>query len=117
MPAGTTLVAPPANGRRVCKLPRPIVKEINAAIWDNEVRNPAYRQRGVDVAKANGLRLGVASVTRHAGHTEATWRHTDNPNSLAGRERPLFPLDYESVTDRATGLGMAAMETLPSACR
>lgn len=106
------LVAPPGQGCRVCDLPGPVVKEINTAIWDDEVRTPAYQDRAMAVSRAAGLPVGRKAVSRHADHTEASWRRTQNPKSLIGRERTVFPVDYESVTDRAAGLSMAAMEVL-----
>jgi hypothetical protein len=91
-----------------------MVKAINIAVWDDDVRNAAYLERALAVVRANPVSIALTKgkITRHAEHTEASWRRVLNPRSLVGRERTVFPIDYESVTDRAAGLGMAAMEQI-----
>jgi hypothetical protein len=106
----TTWYAPRKKRCIVCDLPQSQWAEVNAAIWDGQARVAGHRVAGqrAYMAQAGVERLDIKVIDRHVEHIETTW-HTTPPSS---RERPVFPTDYESVTEKAAGLSARAMEAL-----
>lgn len=108
------LVAPPPpRSCLVCALPPEQRQEVNAAIWQGRKRVPDYIVAGARTfTQLSGRRIDRKVITRHADHLEATWRTATASDPATRRESPVFPIDYESMVDRAADLGMQAMKHL-----
>lgn len=102
--------APRKQRCKVCRLPAESWAEVNAAIWDGMIRRHDYAISGVRAYLAHrpDETMNVKTMVAHVVHIEATW-HTGTPTT---RERPVFPIDYEAMTDRAAKLSAQAMERI-----
>jgi hypothetical protein len=119
-----------ATGCSVCAEPLEVVQQINAAIWTPErERRRNYRTAALAVYAKQGKcdddlcirtlddgehdrHLDPKTVTRHAEHVEVSWRVATAERLPSGREKPVFPIDYDSVTDAAAEVGVRAMQYL-----
>jgi hypothetical protein len=106
----TTCSAPRKERCTVCALPTQQAALVNAAIWDGQVRRHGYSVDAHRVLMAQlGRKCKQSIIFQHADHIELTWHQTDREIPT---ERPVFPTDYESVTEKAAGLSARAMEAL-----
>lgn len=101
----TPLFAPRKVNCKVCRIGESQWAEVNAAMWEGGHRRRDYIACAQRVIAANGMSVDDRTIQRHAEHIEATW-HRGNPTT---REDPVFPIDYDSMTDRAARLGGKAM--------
>lgn len=112
----TSAVAPLKGDCRVCQQPERTRLAVNMAIWpDGEQRDPAYRSRGVAAfAALAGEAIDVKTITRHAEHTESTRRIVTpgKPMDEDQHERPVVATDFFSVADKASRVGMLALERI-----
>ncbi len=131
------VVAPPRAqegggwGCGVCALSENLRQQVNAAIWTPErTRAQAYRANALRVIAASGScddgaecdrfwkegehgrHMDAKVITRHAEHTEISWRLADAKNPPSGAERPVFPVGFGDYADRSAEIGMKALETL-----
>jgi hypothetical protein len=106
------VVARPKTDCKVCQLKPEQRQEVNAAVWDGTARRPRYREAGKRAYESFGGTINVKAITRHADHTEDGWREATPDDPAAGRERPVFASDYESLTERAAIAGAQALNTL-----
>lgn len=106
------VVARPKSGCKVCALPIEKRQEVNAAVWDGRARRPKYREAGKRAFESFGDTINVKAITRHADHVEDGWREATPDDPAAGRERAVFPSDYESLTERAALAGAQALNQL-----
>lgn len=104
----------------ICDLPDDALQHVNAEIWDGtSIRTERYRARGARAYfLATGEHIDPKTVTRHARHTESTWRVVETALAPAtAGEIPVFPTDYKSMVERAAHLGMYASTKLEQQIR
>lgn len=109
------VVAPRKRDCSICRLPPDVITQVNAAIWPEAGvarRSYGYRTTAQRICRAQGLYLEVKLVTRHAEHIEESWHPVTPGRPAVHGEIPVHATDYQSVTDKAAGLGMAAMTAL-----
>lgn len=97
---------------KVCALEPGPRAEVNAAIWQGRERVRDYRRAGCRAYEAGGGTIDPKAITRHAEHVEESWRTATVDDPAAGRERPVFPNDYESLTDKAAVIGASALDAI-----
>jgi hypothetical protein len=109
-------VAPLKGDCVVCQQPEKVRLAVNTAIWpDGERRARTYRAKGAAAYVAmTGERINVKTVTRHAEHVESTRRAVtrDTPMDEDRHERPVVATDFFSVADKASRVGMLALERM-----
>ena len=97
---------------KVCQLPPEQRQEVNAAIWDGSARQRFYRDQGKRAYEGFGGTINVKAITRHAEHVERDWREVSEERPALRTETPVFPDDYESLTDAAAAAGARALGQL-----
>lgn len=110
------MVAPKAAKCRICQELTPQqVAEVNAAIWSVpgvDLRPRGHRPAAQRACAVNGLVIDIKTVDRHADHIAASWHEAKPQSPVAPGERPVFPTDFTTVTERYANLGMAAVDQL-----
>lgn len=106
----------------ICQAPQSIRLSVNRAIWpDGPMRAANYRAAGVKAAAAAAavvdpedveaakryVDVDVKTITRHADHTEASWREVE-PGQMRRDEVPIST-DFSSVMEAGAELGMMVM--------
>lgn len=103
----------------VCQAPEGVRQAVNHAIWpDGPMRAANYRAAGARAAAQAGqlesppddryADLDVKTITRHADHTEASWREVEPGQPLTGSEVPIAT-DFSSVMEAGARVGMKAL--------
>jgi hypothetical protein len=109
-------VAPLKGDCVICQKPEKVRLAVNTAIWPGGTeRSPTYRARAVAAFVAlTGEGLNVKTVTRHAEHVEETRRAVTagRPMDEDQHERPVVATDFFSVADKASRVGMLALERI-----
>lgn len=111
----------------ICQAPELIRKVVNNAIWPDNgiVRSANYRAAGARAASQAAMTMADAdrwseldpkTITRHADHTEESWREIEPGEPLREGE-VVVSIEFGSVTDAYAQLGMETVEALGQVVR
>lgn len=102
----------------VCRNQSPECAEaVNEAIWQGreptkENRGRGYTSRGQRAFAAFDAHADRRTISYHATHIERSHHDAKPSDPMLAHERPVYPVDFESVTDKAALIGMRAMDVL-----